>query len=75
MNFHRYSNKKGGEKMLIQITLGDIISWIVTIIAAVGIITVNIKLNINSKKTNQSKSIVKGDQVGGNKIGGDNHVT
>jgi len=57
-----------------QITLGDVIGWIITIVSAVGVVvTVSVKLSINSRKVNQSKSDVRGDQIGGDKIGGDKH--
>lgn len=57
--------------MFLQITLGDIIGWIITIVSVGVAITVNVKININKTgditKINQSKSQVKGDQIGGNK--------
>jgi len=56
-----------------QITLGDVITWVL-IVTSIGIaITVTVRIIINSKKVNQSKSIAGGDIVGGDKIGGDKH--
>lgn len=59
--------------MLFQITLGDVIGWIITIVSVgIGVaITINVKIKVNktgdTTKINQSKSYVKGDQIGGNK--------
>ncbi len=61
--------------MILQITLGDVIGWIITILSVGIAVTVNIRFAIsrkgNNTKVNQSRSQVIGDQVGGNKIGGD----
>ena len=63
--------------MLFQITLGDVIGWIVTIVSVgVGVaVTVKVNISINRNgdktKTNQSKSRVQGDQIGRDKISGD----
>lgn len=57
--------------MLLQITLGDIIGWIITIVSVGIAVTVKIKVDINrngdTKKVNQSRSHVSGDQIGGDK--------
>lgn len=62
--------------MFFQITLGDVIGWLVTIASASIAVTVAVKISINnnSNKVNQSKSNVGGDQIAGNKIGRDNHA-
>lgn len=59
--------------MFFEITLGDVIGWIVTIISVGTAVSVTVKLSINNKikKVNQSKSNVGGDQIAGDKIGGD----
>ena len=63
--------------MFLAITLGDIIGYIVTIISVGVGVAVTVRLNISvkkeSKKMNQSKSTVGGDQIGENKIGGENN--
>lgn len=48
--------------IIFDITLGDLIGYILSI---AGFIYVGSKINI--KNVNQSKSNVKGDQIGGNK--------
>lgn len=54
--------------IIFDVTLGDIIGYIITIIGF-GFVGFRIS-NKNNKKINQSKSNVKGDQIAGNKTGG-----
>lgn len=57
-----------------QVTLGDVIGYVLTIISTALTISVVIKVNYNShhntkkiKKINQSSSTVGRDQIGGDK--------
>lgn len=60
--------------MVIQITLGEVIGWIITIASAVGVVvTVKISIkNSSRKKTDERRITQKNiDTGGGHFIGGD----
>lgn len=64
--------------MLMQITLGDVIGWMITIASAVGVaVTVNISVK-NMSLSMHDKRKTKQHHIqtdGGNFIGGDNNGT
>lgn len=78
MQLSYYTCLKGSEILLMQITLGDVIGWMITIASAVGVVvTVNISVkNINLSKNDKRKTKQHHIQTdGGNFIGGDNNGT
>lgn len=55
--------------MLLQITLGDVIGWFITVASAVGVaVTVNISVKNNSRKYQDNRRV---NQKGINTNGGD----